>query len=103
METKEERKIGGGGREETEILDSSRFPRRREIECNVTGNYTCPGGRGIIVDINMTVTYIMRVSRAHCTSQSWIIITRGRSTSAVARASINAIKVTLLPTEQVTG
>lgn len=48
----------------------------------------------------MTVTYIMRVSRAHCTSQSWIIITRGRSTSAVAGASINVIKVTLLPTEQ---
>lgn len=52
------------------------------------------------MDINMTVTYIMRVSRAHCTSQSWIIITRGRSTSAPVGASISVIKVTLLPTEQ---
>lgn len=50
------------------------------------------------MDINMTVTYIMRVSRAHCASQSWIIITRDRSTSAVVEASINVIKVTLLPT-----
>lgn len=55
--------------------------------------------RGIIADINVTVTYITRVSRAHCISQSWIIISGDRSTSAVAEASINVIKVTLLPTE----
>lgn len=51
------------------------------------------------MDINVTVAYITRVSRAHCISQSWIIIRRGRSTSAVAEASISVIKVTLLPTE----